>query len=198
MILEVIFSQLMRLPDPASLPLFYGSIILELCKTKNMPQRIATMHMTCVDRFVDWFSYHMSNFEYRWSWADWDDCLVLNQHAPKRYFVKEVIEKCMRFSYREKISECLPDSFEEIAPEYPLISYSVDEEERSVKELVAQIENAFRNKATPEELTEILQEFSRQEGSGALTALSTFFAVLLNSAKKTFSHNFAAMTKYHV
>lgn len=38
MILEVIFSQLLRLPDPPIKPLFYGSLMLELCKSKNMPQ----------------------------------------------------------------------------------------------------------------------------------------------------------------
>uniref|UniRef100_A0A1I8F1T9 Nuclear cap-binding protein subunit 1 n=1 Tax=Wuchereria bancrofti TaxID=6293 RepID=A0A1I8F1T9_WUCBA len=200
MILEVIFSQLFRLPHPPLRPLFYGSLMIELCKTKDMPQaaaelfyqRIDTMQLECIDRLIDWFSYHMSNFEYRWSWVDWNDCLDLNDYAPKRYFVKEVIEKCMRFSYHERICDCLPSSFEEITPEKPFISFLVNQEE---KELVAEIERAFRNKAEPKEITEMLREFDKEGNS--LATLSTFFSVMLNAAQKSFSHNFAALTRYH-
>nr|CDQ02524.1 Bm3810, isoform c [Brugia malayi] len=203
MILEVIFSQLFRLPHPPLRPLFYGSLMIELCKTKNMPQviaqaaelfyqRIDTMQLECIDRLIDWFSYHMSNFEYRWSWVDWNDCLDLNDYAPRRYFVKEVIEKCMRFSYHERICDCLPSSFEEITPEKPFISFLVNQEE---KELVAEIERAFRNKAEPKEITEMLREFDKEGNS--LATLSTFFSVMLNAAQKSFSHNFVALTRYH-
>uniref|UniRef100_A0A915PRD7 Nuclear cap-binding protein subunit 1 n=1 Tax=Setaria digitata TaxID=48799 RepID=A0A915PRD7_9BILA len=206
MILEVIFSQLFRLPHPPLRPLFYGSLMIELCKTKDMPQviaqaaelfyqRIDTMQLECIDRLIDWFSYHMSNFEYRWSWADWDDSLDLDDYAPRRYFVKEVIEKCMRFSYHERICDCLPSSFEEITPEKPSISFSINREEQCVKELVAELERAFRNKTEPKEVTGLLREFNQKHNG--LTALSTFFAVMLNAAQKSFSHNFAALTRYH-
>ncbi|VBB25623.1 unnamed protein product [Acanthocheilonema viteae] len=212
MILEVIFSQLFRLPHPLLRPLFYGSVMIELCKIKDMPQviaqaaelfyqRIDTMQLECIDRLIDWFSYHMSNFDYRWSWADWDDCLDLNDYAPRRYFVKEVIEKCMRFSYHERICDCLPSSFEEITPEKPSISFSVDEAVNydlffvGEKELVAEVEKAFRNKVESKEVTEMLRGFNEKDNG--LATLSTFFAVMLNAAQKSFSHNFAALARYH-
>ncbi|MCP9260010.1 hypothetical protein DINM_003398 [Dirofilaria immitis] len=196
MILEAIFSQLFRLPHPPLRPLFYGSLMIELCKMKDMPQviaqaaelfyqRIDTMQLECIDRLIDWFSYHISNFEYRWSWIDWDNCLDLNDYAPRRYFVKEVIEKCMRFSYHERICDCLPRSFEEIAPEKPSILFLAEREEQSVKELVVEVERAFRNKAEPKKLTEILRGFSQKDN------------VMLNTAQKSFSHNFAALARYY-
>jgi nuclear cap-binding protein subunit 1 len=87
-VVEVILGQLFRLPHSPHLELFYGAVLYELCRTRaeTMPQVVAiaaeylyrradTMQPTCIDRFANWFSYHLSNFNYLWSWADWADCL---------------------------------------------------------------------------------------------------------------------------
>ncbi|MCP9265307.1 NCBP1 [Dirofilaria immitis] len=167
-ILEVIFSQLFHLPESPNRSIFYGSLLIELCKTKSMPQviaqaaeifyqRIDSMQVACIDRLIDWFSYHMSNFEYRWSWSDWSDCIELDHLAPKHIFVREVLDKCMRLSYHQRLAEFLPPSFEKMIPEKPVISYDLSDDEHPDRDFAMVLEKAFREKISADEMIDLLR-----------------------------------------
>lgn len=129
MIVEVIFGELFRLPTPEYLEICYGSILIELCRkspavipqvlaqtTELLFERIDTMHPACIDRFANWFSYHLSNFQFRWTWDDWSRALELDFDHPKPKFIGEVFLKCMRLSYQERLVELVPKSFEKLIP----------------------------------------------------------------------------------
>jgi len=155
-VVEVIFGQLFRLPNTPHLELFYGALLYELCRTRGetLPQVVAigveflyrradTMQPTCIDRFVNWFSYHLSNFNYLWTWADWADCLKVSSSLimisnsdygfkldtlhPRLIFVREVIEKCLRLSYYKRVVNFLPQEFDPIIPPEPAILYELDD-----------------------------------------------------------------------
>ncbi|XP_013421265.1 nuclear cap-binding protein subunit 1-like [Lingula anatina] len=219
MIVEVVFSQLFRLPHPPYLEIFYGSLLIELCKLQpsTMPQvlaqatemlyeRIDTMDTSCIERFVSWFAYHLSNFQFRWSWDDWSTCVEMDHLLPKPMFVKEVLLQCLRLSYHQRILETVPDSFAPLIPTKPHPVYKYEKEGAgSLPGTITayKLLSSIKSKCTPEEAAMILKDLpnplSDEEGDPAYNPLKidVFVSTLLFLGSKSFSHSFAAIAKFH-
>ncbi|XP_034940249.1 nuclear cap-binding protein subunit 1 [Chelonus insularis] len=216
-IVEVIFGELFKLPTPKYLEICYGSILIELCKLQpsTMPQvlaqateilfrRIDSMAAASFDRFVWWFAYHLSNFQFRWSWEDWDSCLQRDMEHPRPKFIREVLLKALRLSYHQRIRDMMPESYAELIPAVPEPIYKYTSEGASslpgttaAHELVVSI----RRKCTTEEVLKVLNTLPGQgEGeelnSNALK-IDVFVQTLLNLGSKSFSHSFAAISKFY-
>ena len=82
--IDAIFSQIFQLPTPEHRLVYYHSLITESCKIspaaiapslgraiRFLFRNIDQMDMELAYRFMDWFAHHLSNFEFRWKWAEW-------------------------------------------------------------------------------------------------------------------------------
>ncbi|XP_052572282.1 nuclear cap-binding protein subunit 1 isoform X1 [Peromyscus californicus insignis] len=220
-IVEVIFAELFQLPAPPHVDVMYTTLLIELCKLQpgSLPQvlaqatemlymRLDTMSTTCVDRFINWFSHHLSNFQFRWSWEDWSDCLTQDLESPKPKFVREVLEKCMRLSYHQHILDIVPPTFSVLCPANPTCIYKYgDESSNSLPghSVALCLSVAFKSKATNDEIFSILkdvpnpnQDDDSDEGfSFNPLKIEVFVQTLLHLAAKSFSHSFSALAKFH-
>ena len=68
---------------------------------------------------MSWFSYHLSNFQFKWSWEDWEEVLRLDPEHPKPKFVKETLLRCLRMSYHQRVADGVPESFQGLVPDQP-------------------------------------------------------------------------------
>uniref|UniRef100_A0A8D1MDN1 Nuclear cap-binding protein subunit 1 n=1 Tax=Sus scrofa TaxID=9823 RepID=A0A8D1MDN1_PIG len=200
-------AQLVSYPGKNKIPLNYH--IVELAQaTEMLYMRLDTMNTTCVDRFINWFSHHLSNFQFRWSWEDWSDCLNQDPESPKPKFVREVLEKCMRLSYHQRILDIVPPTFSALCPANPTCIYKYgDESSNSLPghSVALCLAVAFKSKATNDEIFSILkdvpnpnQDDDDDEGfSFNPLKIEVFVQTLLHLAAKSFSHSFSALAKFH-
>lgn len=220
MIVEIILGQLFTLPKPAHIELFYGSLLLELCKlqpslfpqvlaqaTELLYERIDTMKTSCIERFSSWFAYHLSNFQYKWSWEDWADCSEEDIESPRNKFLKDTMIRCMRLSYHQRIVDTLPESMSQLVPKNPKPTYKYMSEEAGELEGVAvanKLLELFKNRAIPENTFEILRDIpdtmneNDEFDSFNPLKIEVFTSTLLYFGSKSFSHAFAALAKYHM
>ncbi|CAK6965361.1 nuclear cap-binding protein subunit 1 [Scomber scombrus] len=220
-IVEVIFGELFQLPVPPHLDVMYTTLLIELCKLQpgSLPQvlaqatemlymRLDTMNTICIDRLINWFSHHLSNFQFRWSWDDWSDCLTVDLDRPKPKFVKEVLEKSMRLSYHQRIVDIVPPTFSALIPSEPIFVYKYADETASLLPgypVSITVGNAIKNRASNEEILAILkevpnpnQEDDDDEGEAFNPMkIDVFLQTLLHLAAKSFSHSFSALGKFH-
>ncbi|KAG1704386.1 Nuclear cap-binding protein subunit 1 [Nymphon striatum] len=218
MIVEVMFSELFHLPTSKYLEVCIGSLLLELCRLQpsSMPQvlaqttellfeRLDTMNITCIDRFSNWFSYHLSNFQLRYTWDDWAACLELDQEHPKPKFIKEMLLRCLRLSYHQRIVDVMPSQYSTLIPVKPLPIYKYEAEGGSSlpgAPEAQQILQLIKSKCTPDEIIYKLKDLTTSlpdDAEISLTQLKTdvFVQTLLFVACKSFSHSFAAIAKFY-
>ncbi|XP_071450272.1 nuclear cap-binding protein subunit 1 [Hetaerina americana] len=219
MIVEVIFAELFHMPSPRFLEIAYGSILIELCKLEpsTMPQvlaqatellysRIDTMNTSCFDRFVNWFSYHLSNFQFRWSWDDWESSLQLDPEHPRPKFIREVLLKSLRLSYHQRIRDIMPEAFESLIPAKTEPKYKYTGENAGSlpgTNAANQMITSIRQKCTPEEILNMLKDLpnpNREEDGDCRfnpLKIDVFVQTLLFLGSKSFSHSFAAISKFH-
>lgn len=159
---------------------------------------------------MNWFSYHLSNFQYVWSWAEWTDFVSVNPNLPfsftfqlnsfdkRRIFIKEVLEKCLHLSYHDRLVKLLPEEYAPLIPEVPAISYALSEPDHPAFEQAKLFQEMVQSRKTS---AEVLLELQTDRLASAESVrfdqdlVSVFTSVLLSMANKTFSHTFAAFTK---
>ncbi|CAK9293128.1 unnamed protein product [Gordionus sp. m RMFG-2023] len=129
MIIECLFAELFNLPSPRHIQAMYAALFIELCKlqpsslppvlaqaTELLFERLDYMHIVPTDRFITWFSHHLSNFQFKWSWEDWETCLEQDFEMSQPKFINETLTKCIRLSYYQRIAEIVPESFKVLLP----------------------------------------------------------------------------------
>ncbi|GAB0210371.1 mitochondrial enolase superfamily member 1 [Grus japonensis] len=89
------------------------------------------------------------------------DCLTQDLEKPKSKFVREVLEKCMRLSYHQRIIDIVPPSFSVLSPANPVCIYKYgDESNRSLPGYTVALclTIAIKNKASNDEIFNILKD----------------------------------------
>nr|XP_027217163.1 nuclear cap-binding protein subunit 1-like isoform X1 [Penaeus vannamei] len=219
MIVEVVLAELFHLPGPRYIEICYGSLLIELCKLQpaTMPQvlaqavellfdRIDTMNVCCFDRMVNWFSYHLSNFQFKWSWDDWLEASQLDPAHPRAKFIIEVLQRSMRLSYHQRIAEVVPEQFDCFVPHKPVAIYKFANDSAGDlpgSNAAHRLESVIRAKGTAMEVVQVLSELPNPLRENDETdppynplQIQVFVQVLLHLGSKSFSHAFAGISKF--
>jgi nuclear cap-binding protein subunit 1 len=169
------------------------------------------MKASCVERFAKWFSYHLSNFQFRWSWDDWKQCVEEDLESPKCKFIKETLLNCMRLSYHQRIAEMMPETMQCLTPAEPVPIYKYESEDAVNLEGTAianKLLELMRNRCLPEDVLQVLREVSKPDDGMEQEEMNeeenqvsnplkidVFTSTLLYFGSKSLSHIFAALAK---
>jgi nuclear cap-binding protein subunit 1 len=130
MAIDSVFSQMLLMPNAEHKLVYYHSVITEACKlapgaiapTLGRAIRFLYRHVDNMDvelcyRFLDWFSHHLSNFDFRWKWTEWTEYVDAPPVSPKHAFILAAIDKEIRLSFTKRIRDTLPPEYHKLIAE---------------------------------------------------------------------------------
>ncbi|KAH8262887.1 hypothetical protein KR044_001705, partial [Drosophila immigrans] len=203
-IVEVLLGQMLQLPQAPYLIINYGAIIIELCKMRPAKfseivaqaadvlfTQLEFMSVSSFDRFVMWFSHHLSNFRYQWSWSDWESCTKLPRLHPSAMFVRELFKKCMRLSYHEHIVQLVPSSYALLLPSSPEPIFKYIDQLLPGADLAKQLLQAIRGKNSVLAVGGLVEAADLEVG----LKINVFLQCCLHLGCKSFTHVFVILRK---
>ncbi|TKA81136.1 hypothetical protein B0A55_01641 [Friedmanniomyces simplex] len=207
--IDAIFSQIFQLPTPEHRLVYYHSLITESCKIspgaiapslgraiRFLFRGVDSMDMELAYRFMDWFGHHLSNFEFRWKWAEWIPDLELSTLSPKKAFIIGTLEKEIQLSFAKRVRDTLPADYHPLIPqskenEVPEFKYNNDttpyaKEGREVLQML-------RKKAPEDDIQAVLDTVNQQalaHGNHDPLVPSTdiYMTSILSIGSKSLSH----------
>eukprot|EP00033_Pygsuia_biforma_P000793 GCRY01000925.1.p1 GENE.GCRY01000925.1~~GCRY01000925.1.p1 ORF type:complete len:901 (+),score=278.07 GCRY01000925.1:95-2797(+) len=213
LVVDAIFGELFRLPTPPFKPMYYAALLIDACRVSDsLPPVLATamdrlfkhihlMDVECVDRFAEWFSVHISNFDFNWAWANWKYAVAPDtpQYARHRQFLQNALERCVRLAYIGRVKKMVPEELYPLLPADPApkhlfalraAGFTQDVDEPLTLK-ARQVEHVVRQKMGESELQGWLAE-----KVGMDDAPKVFFPTLLTLGSKSFSHIIALLERY--
>ncbi|KAG5443536.1 Component of the cap-binding complex (CBC) [Clonorchis sinensis] len=177
MIVEVVFAGMFNLPYPPVQHgnlLFYGSLLIQLCQeaSNSMPlvlaqatellyERLNTMKPVCIGRMIEWFSYHLSNYQLQWSWREWSGAISEDPMSPHRRLITETFARLIRFSYYENVKRLLPKVFYPLLPPQPVVVNKYDAKpDLPSAAAFHQVLNAMRARSSASDVLKLTQRVS--------------------------------------
>nr|GAT46157.1 predicted protein [Mycena chlorophos] len=222
-IVEIILGMFLLLPDSQHKSVYYMALITELCKLspstggpavgksfrKLYSQLGDGLDLEISRRFAEWFSVHMSNFNFGWVWKEWIPDLSLSVYHPKRAFMQRAVELEIRLSYHDRILQTLP--VEMRTPDSQVISenapgpdFEYEDPAKTHHDAAQTILNLLRGRAKAEDVIARVETLkasleASEDGdmfhSDALVRSITVQS-LLHVGSRSFSHLLNAIERY--
>lgn len=179
LLVETLLGELFTLPHPKHDEILYQTLLHEFTKmynhstnndevkfncdvivngaVKTLYENLDTMNVTCVDRFISWFSFHLNNTEFIYPWQTWSDATEKDKTSPKALFVQNVLDRCVRFSFRRKIGTLVSASLSNLMPPEAKVEYKpVNADCKKASELHETITRLIYDKADAKMISETL------------------------------------------
>ncbi|ODV90302.1 hypothetical protein CANCADRAFT_2032 [Tortispora caseinolytica NRRL Y-17796] len=172
---DTVFNQLFRLPTPVLPPVYYHSVLIELCMLA--PVAIApvfgrairnifnNLHQFDVDifmRYISWFGHHLSNFTYTWRWTEWANALDLPEFHPRRLAIREIIAKEVRLSFPQRILETLPPDFTSFVVDGGDVEFKYGKDDYKYHEQGQKVLQGIKERKEAAEMKEVFEEVKQQ------------------------------------
>ncbi|KXX77577.1 Nuclear cap-binding protein subunit 1 [Madurella mycetomatis] len=212
---DAVFSQLFQLPTPEHKLVYYHSVLTEACKLapaaiapslgrairflyRNSPR----LDLELANRFLDWFSHHLSNFGFTWKWTEWVDDVYLPDLHPRKAFIHGALDKEIRLSFAQRIKNTLPDPYKElIGPEkekdVPDFKFANDDTPFAAEG--REIAALLKRKAPDEEIDPVIQRIQSlaidREIDALVASTDVFVTCVLHVGSKSLSHVLAAIER---
>jgi MIF4G like len=235
LIVEGLFENMLRLPRAPNCSVAYAGLFCELLRgdaSHNQApiferalnvlfHQMADLDPECVDRLVEWFSFHLCNVNLMWNWNEWNAAMALLQRSSggatsspsssgsntdddesaarfdgeQQSFVRRVLAECIRLSYWKRVANTLPpDMRAHLLPPEPSPAFPyLDAEDDLSLELLTMM----RKRQSGEELLAFLEsEQTAEIYSDASDRLDVFVHTVLNFGSKTITHTATATSRY--
>ncbi len=218
---EVMFSQMLRLPNPEFKPIMYCTLMVELCKLLRMfPRAMSSSVRECFarmnvmdpalrERLAEWLAYHLSNFEYLWPWSKWAHVLEAPAYDGQRRFCIAVMNRMVRLSYWDRVQAVVPEEFRVLLPPKPEVAVlpppagEETENESTIEDRqgawAAAALKLVRSKASAEEIEAWVAENKLEDvlDDGKLGVLRMWVRCLLVAGAKSYTHMNIALERYY-
>ncbi|KAF2158081.1 hypothetical protein K461DRAFT_310046 [Myriangium duriaei CBS 260.36] len=216
MAIDAIFSQLLRIPTPGHKAVYYHSVIMEACKLAPSAiapslgrairftfRSLADLDLELVHRFTDWFAHHVSNFEFRWKWTEWNPEVGLPDLHPKKAFILSAIEKEIRLSFPKRIADSLPPDFASLIakaqyndqPDFKFNNASTPYSQQGKALLTTLKDKATADDAIQEILDEVSSLATAQGADGDIASTDVFITCICHIGSKSLSHILSSIDK---
>lgn len=235
LLVETVLAEALLLPTAPQLPLYYSSLLREIVSAA--PQQVAPslgrtmrrLHAASgaarVDgevlrRLADWFSVHLSNFNFTWAWPEWAGDASLPWTHAQRALDRRLVELEVRLAYYDRIKGTVPEELQEalMPAEEPAPVYTYAHAEHPYHARAMLLFNSIKAKASVQVVQADLQSFAQsivvpagqvpspeEEQRGMVddaaqadeVVRDVVVQTLLNAGSRSFSHLLNVVERYH-